>query len=83
MTNPQELAAKVRAGVDSDGHCRRCGLRDEADVTHECPPGFMIRAERYKDLLAEAVEGLGAIQNAWIRGWLRRVAEAAEGGENE
>lgn len=25
---------------DSDGHCTRCGLEWEDDITHECPPGF-------------------------------------------
>ena len=39
--------------------------------------------EEGNELLAEAVEGLGAIQDrhAWIRAWLSRVAEATEGGE--
>lgn len=38
-------ATKPEPGLDSDGHCNRCGLVPFEDESHECPPGFLDATE--------------------------------------
>jgi len=59
-------------GVDRDGHCKRCGLKDEPDEEsmepHVCPPGF-----------SSAPAGDVAIGDEQLNKWLQLADSATMG----